>query len=170
MFSKSKIVGSLLGLGFFLVLTPTIGLAEAVRPCGANLRNFHERGCTCGSKFRVPHAQSAQPSCTKAIRFAACMTKEGVPRCSIAQIKGLHQRHFLRSPACTRTKMDMSASAQKQTSQFQKIEQPIGLKLAVALGSLGLIGAELWWFMFSGRSFKVPSKRWPPSEIAKTKS
>ena len=80
MFSKSKIVGSLAGLGFFLVLTPTIGLAEAVRPCGANLRNFHERGCTCGSKFRVPHAQSAQPSCM--------MTKEGVPRCSIAQTKG----------------------------------------------------------------------------------
>ena len=71
MFSKSKMVGSLAGLGFFLALTPTIGLAE------------------------------------------------------------------------------MSASAEKQTSQFQRIEQPIGLKLAVALGGLGLIGAELWWFMFS---------------------
>ena len=42
-----------------------------------------------------------------------------------------------------------AASAEKQTSQFQKIEQPISLKLAVALGGLGLIGAELWWFMFS---------------------
>ena len=64
-------VGSLAGLGFFLALTPTIGLAE------------------------------------------------------------------------------MPASTEKQTSQFQRIEQPIGLKLAVALGGLGLIGAELWWFMFS---------------------
>ena len=73
MFNKSKIVGSLAGLGFFLALTPTIGLAE----------------------------------------------------------------------------MEMPASAEKQTSQFQKIEQPIGLKLAVALGGLGLIGGELWWFMFS---------------------
>ena len=89
MFSKSKIVGSLAGLGFFLALTPNVGLAEAVRPW----------------------------------------------RCSIAQ--------------GTRTKMEMPASAEKQTSQFQKIEQPIGLKLAVALGGLGLIGAELWWFMFS---------------------
>jgi len=44
---------------------------------------------------------------------------------------------------------EMPASAEKQTRQFQKIEQPIGLKLAVALGGLGLIGAELWWFMFS---------------------
>ena len=73
MFNKGKMIGSLAGLGFFLALTPNVGLAE----------------------------------------------------------------------------MDMSASAEKQTSQFQKIEQPIGLKLAVALGGLGLIGAELWWFMFS---------------------
>ena len=73
MFSKSKMVGSLAGLGFFLALTPNIGLAE----------------------------------------------------------------------------MEMPASAEKQASQFQKIEQPFGLKLAVVLGGLGLIGAELWWFMFS---------------------
>ena len=73
MFSKSKMIGSLAGLGFFLTLTPNVALAE----------------------------------------------------------------------------MNMSASTEKQTSQFQKIEQPLGLKLAVALGGLGLIGAELWWFMFS---------------------
>ena len=46
-------------------------------------------------------------------------------------------------------KIEMPASAGEQTSQFQKIEQPLGLKLVVALGGLGLIGAELWWFMFS---------------------
>lgn len=45
--------------------------------------------------------------------------------------------------------VEMPASAGEQTSQFQKIEQPLSLKLAVALGGLGLIGAELWWFMFS---------------------
>ncbi|AFZ38229.1 hypothetical protein Sta7437_4791 (plasmid) [Stanieria cyanosphaera PCC 7437] len=45
--------------------------------------------------------------------------------------------------------VEMPASAGEQTSQFQKIEQPLGLKIAVALGGLGLIGAELWWFMFS---------------------
>ncbi|MDJ0690403.1 MAG: cupredoxin domain-containing protein [Xenococcaceae cyanobacterium MO_188.B32] len=44
--------------------------------------------------------------------------------------------------------VEMPASAE-QTSQFQKIEQPLGLKLVVALGGLGSIGAELWWFMFS---------------------
>ena len=109
MLNKSKMVGSLAGLGFFLALTPNITLAEAVRPW----------------------------------------------RCSIAQ--------------GTRTKMDMSASAEKQTSQFQKIEQPIGLKLAVALCGLGLIGAELWWFMFS----RANSQHLKPSssdQVSKTKS
>lgn len=48
-----------------------------------------------------------------------------------------------------RHEVEMPASAGEQTSQFQKIEQPLGLKLAVALGGLGLIGVELWWFMFS---------------------
>ncbi len=45
--------------------------------------------------------------------------------------------------------VEMPTSARESTSQFQKIEQPLSLKLAVALGGLGLIGAELWWFMFS---------------------
>ena len=35
------------------------------------------------------------------------------------------------------------------TNKFQKIEQPLELKLAVLFGGLGLIGVELWWFMFS---------------------
>lgn len=46
------------------------------------------------------------------------------------------------------TEVEVSASAEK-SSQFPKIEQPLSLKLTVALGGLGLIGAELWWFVFS---------------------
>ena len=45
--------------------------------------------------------------------------------------------------------VEMPVSEGEQTSQFQKIEQPLSLKIVVALGGLGLIGAELWWFMFS---------------------
>lgn len=37
----------------------------------------------------------------------------------------------------------------EQTNRFRRIEQPIGLKTAVTLGGLGLIGVELWWFIFS---------------------
>jgi hypothetical protein len=35
-----------------------------------------------------------------------------------------------------------------KTNQFPKLEQPIGLKLAVIAVGLSLISAELWWFMF----------------------
>ncbi|MBD2041558.1 cupredoxin domain-containing protein [Microcoleus sp. FACHB-672] len=37
----------------------------------------------------------------------------------------------------------------KQTAQFQRIEQPLAAKAGVTLGGLGLIGLELWWFVFS---------------------
>ncbi|MBW4679377.1 MAG: cupredoxin domain-containing protein [Microcoleus vaginatus WJT46-NPBG5] len=37
----------------------------------------------------------------------------------------------------------------KQTAQFQQIEQPLAAKAGVTLGGLGLIGLELWWFVFS---------------------
>jgi len=36
-----------------------------------------------------------------------------------------------------------------ESSQFQRIDQPLGTKVAVTLGGLGLIGLELWWFLFS---------------------
>lgn len=45
--------------------------------------------------------------------------------------------------------VETTAVKSEQTTQFPKIEQPLSLKLTVALGSLGLIGAELWWFVFS---------------------
>ncbi len=35
------------------------------------------------------------------------------------------------------------------TTQFRRIEQPLALKAVVTLGGLGLIGLELWWFLFS---------------------
>lgn len=36
-----------------------------------------------------------------------------------------------------------------QPNQFQRIEQPLGNKVAITLGGLGLIGLELWWFLLS---------------------
>ena len=41
------------------------------------------------------------------------------------------------------------AQMPEQTKQFQRIEQPISLKIGVTLGGLALIGTELWWFIFS---------------------
>lgn len=45
--------------------------------------------------------------------------------------------------------VEMPASASEQTSQFRRLEQPLGTKIAVTLGGLGLIGLELWWFLIS---------------------
>jgi plastocyanin domain-containing protein len=39
------------------------------------------------------------------------------------------------------------ASALEQTSQFHCIEQPLGLKVGVAMVGFALIGLELWWFL-----------------------
>jgi plastocyanin domain-containing protein len=44
----------------------------------------------------------------------------------------------------------MSAQEMKHSSpKFQPIEQPISLKIAIALGGLSLIGGQLWWFLGS---------------------
>lgn len=40
-------------------------------------------------------------------------------------------------------------SHEMPSGQFQHIEQPLSHKIAVTAGGLGLIGLELWWFLFS---------------------
>mgnify|MGYP005843297541 CR=1 FL=1 len=40
-------------------------------------------------------------------------------------------------------------SDSEPATEFQRIEQPLALKLAIALGGAGLVGLELWWFLFS---------------------
>lgn len=40
-------------------------------------------------------------------------------------------------------------SATVQTNQFQRIDQPLGNKVAVTLGGFGLIGLQLWWFLLN---------------------
>ncbi len=43
---------------------------------------------------------------------------------------------------------DMTQDKMQHSSpNIQKIEQPLSHKIAVTLGGLGLIGAELWWFL-----------------------
>ena len=45
----------------------------------------------------------------------------------------------------SQAQMDMTQSGH----QFSRIEQPLTLKILVTLGGLGLIGTEVWWFLFS---------------------
>ncbi|MGB3767601.1 MAG: cupredoxin domain-containing protein [Phormidesmis sp.] len=39
--------------------------------------------------------------------------------------------------------------SEADTNEFQRIEQPLGLKAGIAAAGIGLIGLELWWFLFS---------------------
>ena len=43
----------------------------------------------------------------------------------------------------------MSSEHSTTNPQFRPIEQPLPLKAIVTLGGLGLIGLELWWFLWS---------------------
>ncbi|TVP64244.1 MAG: hypothetical protein EA343_05895 [Nodularia sp. (in: Bacteria)] len=52
----------------------------------------------------------------------------------------------------------MPTHSSGETSQFQAIEQPLGLKVGVTLGGIALIGLELWWFLFSKTTVKSNTK------------
>ena len=39
--------------------------------------------------------------------------------------------------------------AEPDTSEFRRIEQPLGLKAGMVAAGAGLIGLELWWFLLS---------------------
>lgn len=43
----------------------------------------------------------------------------------------------------------MHKEVSPSTQSFQRLEQPLWLKGAVTAGGFGLIGLELWWFLFS---------------------
>ena len=45
--------------------------------------------------------------------------------------------------------VSMSSEHFSTNPQFRPIEQPLALKAIVTLGGLGLIGLELWWFLWS---------------------
>ncbi|WNZ28169.1 cupredoxin domain-containing protein (plasmid) [Leptolyngbya sp. NK1-12] len=56
--------------------------------------------------------------------------------------------------------MEMPATEGEQRTQFRRIDQPLGVKGAVAAGGLALIGLELWWFLFSKpKSQKAESRQ-----------
>ena len=45
--------------------------------------------------------------------------------------------------------VSMSSDHSMTNPQFRSVEQPLALKAIVTLGGLGLIGLELWWFLWS---------------------
>lgn len=59
-------------------------------------------------------------------------------------LSGLLSTSFLLVPHMAKAQI-----SEADTGKFHQIEQPLGLKLGVAGAGLGLIGLELWWFLFS---------------------
>ena len=45
-----------------------------------------------------------------------------------------------------------TSAEQLERDRFQKIPQPLVTKVLVTLGGVSLIGAELWWFIWSKKS------------------
>lgn len=44
---------------------------------------------------------------------------------------------------------EMTEEHSKRSPQFQRIEQPLALKIGLTVGGLALISAQLWWFLLS---------------------
>lgn len=51
-----------------------------------------------------------------------------------------------------------SHQSSSPSNQFQRIEQPLPLKIAVTAGGIALIGAQLWWFLGGKQLFGKESK------------
>lgn len=64
--------------------------------------------------------------------------------------------------------MAAEKNTQQKTTQFHPIMQPIENKVAVTLGGLGLIGAELWWFLLSKPKSRQASTQGGVQEVTVT--
>jgi plastocyanin domain-containing protein len=53
------------------------------------------------------------------------------------------------SQATAQMPHEMQSSETEQMNHFRRIDQPLWLKGAVTIGGIGLMGVELWWFLFS---------------------
>ncbi len=55
-----------------------------------------------------------------------------------------------------------------QDARFDKIQQPLPVKIAVTAGGIGLIGLELWWFLFSQKTSKKAEEKEDTQEVTIT--
>jgi plastocyanin domain-containing protein len=70
-------------------------------------------------------------------------------RYSVGLLAGIMLHLSLASATVAQMPMNQAEPSSAASNQFQQIEQPIALKAGVVIGGLGLIGLELWWFIWS---------------------
>jgi len=60
------------------------------------------------------------------------------------------------------------AAETNSNRNFQKIQQPLAVKLLVSAGGIGLIGLEFWWFLLSEKTAKKAEEKHETQEITIT--
>lgn len=63
---------------------------------------------------------------------------------------------------------EVNDRSSSQPNQFQRVEQPLSHQVVVTLGGLGLIGLELWWFLFSKPKSRQASAEGGVQEVTVT--
>ncbi|MFM7427614.1 MAG: hypothetical protein ACKO7W_21885 [Elainella sp.] len=56
---------------------------------------------------------------------------------------------LLSGPTTAAPTAPMSSHSASSSQEFERIEQPLGVRLGVTAAGIGLIGLELWWFLVS---------------------
>ncbi|XGV95078.1 MAG: cupredoxin domain-containing protein [Leptolyngbya sp. BL-A-14] len=64
--------------------------------------------------------------------------------------------------------MPMEPTPSGQSTQFRRLEQPLGLKIGVVAGGAALIGLELWWFLFSKKQAQTAEAKQGVQELTIT--
>ena len=66
------------------------------------------------------------------------------------------------------TMLPVTARETKSNQGFEKIQQPLAVKLLVSAGGIGLIGLELWWFLVSDKTAKKAEEKADIQEVTIT--
>ena len=66
------------------------------------------------------------------------------------------------------TMLPVTASETKSNQGFEKLEQPLIVKLLVSASGVGLIGLELWWFLLSEKTAKKADIKEDTQEVTIT--
>lgn len=62
----------------------------------------------------------------------------------------------------------VTAAETESNLSFERLEQPLMVKLLVSAGGVGLIGLELWWFLFSEKTAKKAEEKGETQEVTIT--